>query len=309
MNAIKPIRFLWRFGRSMLCILPAGRRLIFSNAMLASRFGRGDAEYAWNVFSHHLTQLQAAGFQGACHVLEIGPGRNLGTALLWWTFLTTDNHCKPVRIVCWDVFENTKPDAIGFWPELAQSLLEKLPETLENGSAVSPIRCRLLEVAAGRSIPDISYRVELLANFESAMGSAGQTFDLVYSQAAIEHIWHIDEFWNAIGRLTTEHAWQSHRIDLADHGRRETNCIEMLEWSGLGYWLTMRFIPGAINRWRACHHLEKLSALGFNILTQKRSLVDCLPIPLHRISAEFRRLGEIELRTAAVDIVAVKREV
>jgi hypothetical protein len=305
-NTAKPIRFLWRCFRNMLCFTPAGRHLLFPSAMLAARFGRGDAEYAWNVFSHHLTQLQAAGFHDACQVLEIGPGRNLGTALLWWAFLTPDNESKPVRIVCWDVFENAKPDTIGFWPELAQGLLEKLPETLENVSPILLIRQRLLEVAAGRSIPGIVYRVEPLAAFETAMGSVGQTFDLVLSQAAIEHIWHIDEFWNAMGRLTAPDGWHSHRIDLADHGRRETNYIEMLEWSRLGYWLTMRFIPGAINRWRACHHLEKLSALDFKILIQKRSLADCLPIPLHRVSAAFRRLREIELRTTALDVVGIR---
>jgi hypothetical protein len=68
----------------------------------------------------------------------------------------------------------------------------------------------------------------------------------------------------------------------------------MLEWSALGYWLTMCFILRAINRWRACHHLEKLAELGFKIRRQQRSLADCLPIPLHRVS---RQLGEIELRT------------
>jgi hypothetical protein len=303
---VKLQRFLWRASRNMLCLTPPGRRLMFPSAVLASRFGRGDAEYAWNVFSHHLTQLQAAGFQSACNVLEIGPGRNLGTALLWWTFLTSDNESEPVRIVCWDVFENATPDAIGFWPELAQDLLEELPETFENGSAVFPIRHRLLEVAEGRSIPGIVYRVAPLAAFETAMGSVGITFDLVYSHAAIEHIWHIDEFWNAMGRLTAPHGWHSHRIDLADHGRRETNYIEMLEWSRLGYWLTMRFIPGAINRWRACHHLEKLSALDFKILIQKRSLADCLPIQSYCLSAAFRRLDEIELRTTALDVVGIR---
>lgn len=306
MNIVKPIRFLWRAFRNLLCLTPAGRRLLFPANTLALRFGRGDAEYAWSVFSHHLSQLHAAGFLGANRILEVGPGRNLGTALLWWAFLTSDRENKPVKIFCWDVFENAKPDANGFWPELAKGLLEKMPETLDAGTAGLAIGQRLLEVAEGRSIPDINYRVELLATFEAGMGSDGETFDLIYSHAAIEHIWHIDEFWNAMGRLTSPAGWHSHRIDLADHGRRETNYIEMLGWSDLGYWLTMRFIPGAINRWRACHHLEKLDELGFKILIQQRSLADRLPIPLQCVSATFRQLGEIELRTTALDVVGVR---
>lgn len=305
MNTIKPIRFLWRVSRNLLCVTDSGRRLLFPNDLLASRFGRSDAEYAWGVFSHHLSQLTAAGFRSADRLMEVGPGRNLGTALLWWCFLTSDNENKPVKIVCWDVFENAKPNIAGFWPALAKTLLASPAQSLEGGD-MSAIRERLLEVAEGRVFPKIAYRVEPLIELEKEMRSEGHTIGLVYSHAAIEHIWHIDEFWNVMGRLTSQDAWHSHRIDLADHGRRESNYIEMLEWSRLGYWLTMRFVPGAINRWRACRHLAKISDIGFKILFQQRSQSYCLPVPLHQLSPEFRQLGEIELRTTALDIVAIK---
>ena len=35
---------------------------------------------------------------------------------------------------------------------------------------------------------------------------------------------------------------------------------------------------------------------------------DQLPIPLYRVSAEFSQLGEAELRTIAVDVVAIKSQ-
>ena len=79
----------------------------------------------------------------------------------------------------------------------------------------------------------------------------------------------------------------------------------MLEWSRVGYWLTMRFIPGATNRWRACHHLDKLNSLGMHFLKVQRNKREQLPIPLSRISAEYRELGEEELRTTSLDVVAV----
>lgn len=107
--------------------------------------------------------------------------------------------------------------------------------------------------------------------------------------------------------LTEPGGWHSHRIDLADHGRRESNYIEMLQWSRLGYWLTMRFVPGAINRWRACHHLEKLVHEGFAIVSAERTAREALPVPLRSISMEFRNLEEIELRTTALDVVARKQ--
>lgn len=305
MTIRKPIRFLWRIARNFLCLMPAGRRVLFPSEALAARFGRGDADYAWSVFSRHLAQLDAAGFKGADRILEIGTGRNLGTALLWWSIISSRNENKPIEIVCWDTFKNAKPETDGFWAELAQALLAKSPEALR-GEDLSRIRQRLREVADGHVKPPIVYRVEPLAELEAAMTRAGHAFDLIYSQAAIEHIWDIDAFWDAMGRLTAPNGWQSHRIDLADHGRRETNYIEMLEWSRLGYWLAMRFIPGAINRWRACQHLEKMTTLGMQILLEQRTQRDHLPIPLGQVSPEFRHLGDAELRTTALDVVAIK---
>ena len=153
-------------------------------------------------------------------------------------------------------------------------------------------------------LPDIRYRVKLL----SELIAAGEANDvaLAYSQAAIECIWHVADFWRAIIGRTKAGGWHSHRIDLSDHGRRETNYIEMLEWSPLGYWLTMRFIPGAINRWRASVHLDFLVESGLNILSTNRETRDALPIPRTRIDRRFRSLDELDLRTTAVDVVAVK---
>ena len=115
-------------------------------------------------------------------------------------------------------------------------------------------------VRDGDSYPDIRYSVQPLAQFIESIGA--ERFDLIYNQAAIEHICDIEAFWTMIIGLTVIHGRHSHRIDLADHGRRETNYIEMLEWSQLAYWLMIRFVPGAINRWRALVHLLDDGAAG-----------------------------------------------
>ena len=80
----------------------------------------------------------------------------------------------------------------------------------------------------------------------------------------------------------------------------------MLEWSPIGYYLTMRFIPGAINRWRVSVHLDFLVENGLNILSTNRETRDTLPIPRTRIDRRFRSLDELDLRTTAVDLVALK---
>jgi hypothetical protein len=298
----KGVRFVWRAGRNLACALPGGANLLFPPEALASRFGRGDAKYALQVYRHHRNQLTQAGFKGAAAILEAGPGRNLGTALLWWSRAVAEERPNPV-VTLWDVHANAHPEIPGYWQTLAGSILEEL-ET-DHGDIVDlSQRLVLSEVASGQRTPNITYLVCALAHLRTAVPM--NSFDLIYSQASLEHVWKIGELWPLLARLTAVDGWHSHRIDLADHGRREINYIEMLEWSELGYWLTMRFIPGAINRWRACHHLAILSNLGIKILIQQRRLADSLPIPLQYVSSAFRRLDENELRTTALDVVAIR---
>lgn len=80
----------------------------------------------------------------------------------------------------------------------------------------------------------------------------------------------------------------------------------MLEWSRLGYWLTMRYVPGALNRWRAAHHLTMLESHGMKLLDVRWEMRDSLPIKISRVSGEFRTLGEEDLRTTAIDVVAMR---
>ena len=299
----KVTRFCWRAGRNLLCSAPWGRSLLFPAQSLASHFGRGDADYALGVFLHHHEQLTAAGFPGATRILEVGPGRNLGTSLLMWA-LNQSRTGKEVTVYLWDVFRNMVVDTDTL-AEAARVLLEspKLQVVVKAlpDNEIEPILAR---IAQGAIQPDIRYYVKTLPALMAA-GNA-KNLALVYSHAAIEHIWHIEEFWRAIIRLTRPGGWHSHRIDLADHGRRNTNYIEMLEWSSLGYWLTMRFVPGAINRWRASVHLDFLTGNGLRILSSKLETRDELPIPRARINKRFQFLSGLDLRTTAVDVVGIK---
>lgn len=299
----KAARFAWRAGRNLLCATPWGRNLLFPAHSLANRFGRGDADYALSVFMHHNNQLTTAGFQNATRILEVGPGRNLGTSMLMWA-LNNSRTGQPVTMFLWDVFPNmiVNKDSMA---EVAHALLES-PSLKEVTEALPEYRIDqcLGMIARGEIMPDIRYRVQPL----STLVASGEVknIELVYSQAAIEHIWHIEAFWRAVISLTKPGGWHSHRIDLADHGRRNTNYIEMLEWSSVSYWLTMRFIPGAINRWRASAHLDYLTQSGMNIFSVKRVTQDTLPILRRRINQTYISLDDVDLRTTAIDLVAVK---
>lgn len=301
-------RFLWRSSRNLLCVAPITRNMLFPQERLAACFGANDAEYAWSVFRRHFERLREAGFFSAEHVLEVGPGRNLGTSLLWWTYCSSRGDARAVHVECWDVFKNAAPDRPRYWSDLARELIESYPATFEALSAheADSMLAMLRDVAEDRRNPAIAYQVAPLAEFEASVAARNTGFDLVYSQAAVEHIWRIEEFWETAAHLTQPGGWHSHRIDLSDHGRRDTNYIEMLEWSGLSYWLTMRFVPGAINRWRAGQHQRKLESLRMQTIYAQRELRDRLPVALNSISAEFRNMGEAELKSTALDIVSRK---
>lgn len=283
-----------------MCAFPGGAKVLFPAERLANRFGRGDAEYAWQVYRHHAEQLSASGFQGASSILEIGPGRNLGTSLLWWCNAIGDGR-QDAAVTQWDVHPNAKPDGREFWRETAGELLSS--RNIGGGTAVMARRAlsALENVAAGRTMPQIMYRVCRMDRLEKVVQS--HRFDMVYSHAALEHICDIEEFWPLARRLAAANAWCSHRIDLADHGRRHDNYTEMLEWSPLAWWLSMRFVPGAINRWRASDHVAAAETSGIRIIGVRHEERDSLAGERCNLWRGFRNRDDVDLRTTAVDIV------
>ena len=292
----KPLRFFWRFTRNILCIAPWTRRLLFPPEELAARFGPSNATYAWSVFVRHHERLKQSGYDGACRILEVGPGQNIGTSLLWYA-IEKSKGSSP-HVVLWDVFPNART-GLEAWRECANGLLGSMPADMVLDEKTTAV---LHAVAGGHLVPDIDYQVcpcsRLLELYR------GRPFELIYSQASLEHAWAIQDTWDALRGVTAPGGWHSHRIDLADHGRRETNFIEMLEWPEWAYQLTTRFIPGGINRWRASRHIGYLRGMGFDIIKEERQIQPRLPIERKQLAEPFRSMDERDLRTTAVDITA-----
>lgn len=297
----KLARFVWRASRNLGCLVPGGKSLLFPADQLAARFGPDDLDYGVRVFEHHWSRLISCGFEGAHSILEVGPGRNLVTALLLWATLTGRTDQQSVTITLWDAFPNMRVDDATI-ADLARALLQRDEIDRLAQAEVSPtFKRNLQDVAAGGVRIEIAYSVAALADF---FASRTQRFDLVYSHAAIEHIWEIDRFWEAVIAATRPNGWHSHRIDLADHGRRSTNYIEMLEWSAHAYWLMLRFVPGATNRWRACHHLDFVQARTLEVLRAELTLRPHLPVRKGSLARPFRDLQEEDLKAVALDLTA-----
>jgi len=229
----KSLRFSWRFSRNILCFIPLTRRLLFPQQVLSARFGPSNATYAWSVFARHHERLTQSGYDGTRRILEVGPGQNIGTSLLWYA--REKGKGSSPHVVLWDVFPNAQ---IGSetWRECARSLIDSIPAAIGIDGKVIAI---LHAVAGGHLVPDIDYQVCPCSRLVELYHS--QPFDLIYSHASLEHAWDIQETWDALHGVTAQGGYHSHRIDLADHGRRETNYIEMLEWPEWAYQLTMRF--------------------------------------------------------------------
>jgi SAM-dependent methyltransferase len=276
------LRFVRRVATNIAAATPRLRSYVFPEQERAARFGRGDASYGLAVFCEHAARLPAS--FAPTRILEVGPGRNPFTGLLWAAAFGAE-------VVLWDVHRNM---VLPRWRDAAQDLLEDAAMSSVPNAAW--VKVGLERVAGGASVPRIDYVV----GPQGRLGSLRPRFDYIYSHAALEHVWRIAALWRALSRLTVDDGLHTHRIDLADHGRRETNYLEMCEWSDTAWWLSQRFTPGALNRWRASDHRRAAAAAGFDVRSEDRDVRPTLPVPAGDLARRFRGKPEEDLRTTCV---------
>ena len=292
------LRVAWRAMRNAGAATPGVRGLLFRDQALAKGFGRSDAEYSWSVFRQHFSRIQplflAHGWPK--RILEVGPGANAGTALLFWA--ADQPHA---RVTLWDGYRCLDWSQLR-WSEVAAGLLAQEPEAGDEIGAA--IVSRLHAVRQGSVLPQTEYRLGRmqLAQIESS------SFDLVYSHAALEHVWEMDDVYRELHRLTALDGFHCHRVDLADHGRRHDDYLEMCRYSDAVWWITQRFLPGALNRWRASDHVAALERLGMTTIRLERDVRGELPAERRPLAARFRHKPEEDLRTTGLWIVAAKRQ-
>lgn len=287
-------RFLWRAANNLLAAIPLIRRLRFPAVTLARSFGSDDASYSWRVFERHAKRLRELDFPfDARRILEVGPGQNIGGPVLWWAVCGGEG----VHVTLWDAFPNMAPDK-----ESIRATAGALLETADGRDGAWPELCaRLRSVVAGEIDPEIDYVVCDLAGF-TARGEA--PYDLLLSHSALEHVWSPEPTVRMLAEHTSDRGWHSMQIDLMDHGSRETNYLEMLEWSDFAYWLTMRFAPGGLNRWRAQEFIDLYEALGLETVASDRRVQDALPTRREHLGRRFRAMTEAELLTSELFLIS-----
>jgi len=139
-------------------------------------------------------------------VLEVGPGDNLGVALLFASHGAR-------RVVCLDRFH----------PEVDQprnrQIYEALLRTLDPTARARAEAC----LSADRRLPGgvIEYRSGI--GIEDALRyiPAGGV-DLIVSRAVMQHVADVNAAWNSMDRLLSAHGMMLHKIDFRSHGYYES---------------------------------------------------------------------------------------
>jgi SAM-dependent methyltransferase len=285
---LRSMRLLNRILRNALALTPA-RGVIWPPTALATHFGPNDTFYGAGVFADQIGYASANGRDlKPTAVLEIGPGRNPYTGLLW-------NAVSGATVTLWDVFPNMDLGADA-WPRLANELLEDAKAFDRLSPDCKPLaREGLLAIAEGRREADVRYVVGAIAGLDDP----NARFDLIYSHSALEHVWNVLRLWADLLTLTKPGGLHVHQIDLSDHGRSE-NFLEMCEYSELEWWLSQRFTPGALNRWRMSDYVTAVETIGFDICAITPLRRKALPTPRARLAKRFRSLPEEDLLTNAM---------
>ena len=287
---IKAARGVKRFCMNMISTTTVGRRLVLPPVQLAKDFGPADAGYSWRLFCRQFDRLREVNYEPeARRILDVGPGRNIGSSLLWWAA----SGGGAVSVVLWDTYANMVVDADAL--RVSAVALIDSPERKENES----MHALLKDVAEGRVCPDVQY---VVSGPEAFADQNLEPFDLILSHSCFEHIWDPVPTLSILAHQTATEGWQFVQIDLMDHWSRQTNYLEMLEWSDSVYWLTMRFI-GGLNRWRAQQFVDFYESLRLNIIAQDRRSADRLPIPRKRMAKRFRALSDQELLTTELVLI------
>jgi SAM-dependent methyltransferase len=179
-----------------------GLRSHLSGATHLTHSVEAGAEYVTRVFDDYLavSGMGADDLAGQ-RILEIGPGDNLGVALLFAAHGAADVTCldrfAPVR-------DEDKNRAI------YQALLADL----------APVpRARAREVLGSGGVPRLPVRVRRdLAIEDAASTLPAASYDCIVSRAVLEHVFDPSAAWASMDALAAPGALLLHKIDFRNHG-------------------------------------------------------------------------------------------
>ena len=287
--------------------------------------GTGSARYCYSVWLRHFVSSHRAGLLDRVETLgEFGPGDSIGAGLAAllsgiprYYALDTKAHANSDANL--EVFEELVdlfskrtpiPDAVEFpWihPVLenygfpADLLTEDVLRDALAPQRLEAIRKILREAGDGPAQGEV--QIHYIAPWDDASLLAGESIDMIISQAVMEHVNEVPAAYATMSRLLRRGGCMSHVIDYKSHGHT-------YRWNG--HWAvsasTWKLVRGArsylINRWPHSAHIAEIKKNQFRIAAVHEYRDE--PLARNMLAREFRNLPDSDLSTAGAFIQAVK---
>lgn len=277
------------------------------------------ARYCYSVWLRHLRTLSTAGVAiNFGRVAELGPGDSIGIGLA--AMLAGASHLESLDVVRYAaaprnkavlvelvrLFEDREsiPNAVEF-PQLYPRLRSyEFPEDLLPDPLLASTLHKDRVARIGQALDGLSSDVSVVYRvpWNGAAIDADQSLDLVYSQAALEHVEDLGATHAALAARLRPGGMACHVIDFRSH------CITTgwdghLQYSPRLWRLVKGRRPYLLNRAAPLKHLQALEAAGFTILVEDRVLHEPT-VPIGNLPKSFQQWSTDDRRTATMTVVA-----
>jgi SAM-dependent methyltransferase len=277
---------LWRtkiFAKLILSRLPISYRL-WSKMGLFRHGTMDDYSYAWTVLKKHSSVLKN---NRAWRGLELGPGDGLLSAFLAPAVGSTGLTLVDAGDFAhkdWNLYKKQITQFLSVYPSLDVADFSKV---------------RDIDVILKSS--GSSYHTEGLMSLRLQKKNS---FDLIYSQAVLEHI-RLHEFketMNECYQLLKPNGVMSHVVDFKDHlgGRLNNMRFPSALWEKAWFAQNSGFYT---NRIRLKEMISICENIGFNVEVRDAQYWDLLPINRSKLAVEFKNFSNEELLVSGAHLV------
>lgn len=267
-----------------------------------------DISYNAGVCRHHIGAVQRLGAPGPLGqtMVEIGPGGNLGNALI---LIASGAR----RVYCVDNYRHVdfQSRLTRFYRELVDAILAQPDRLLLTDPALwdAERAAAALNAAVTFSHDAVTFnpdRIVYLAPCDAqTIPLPDRSVDVLFSHAVLEHVKHPAAVCRELRRVLKPGAYFSHVIDLRDHF--DPHGLAMLRYPAWLWHLMSSNSHGHVNRWRAAHFEQFFRDAGLTLLEAQATatLGDVGRIP-RALSKEFSDLSVNQLRILGLSVVGIR---
>lgn len=215
-----------------------------------------------SLFLEHI-ESENEGIHGKT-VLELGPGDNLGLAIMLLL-------SGAKRVVCLDKFYPERNN--DYQVKIYNAMREKLDQEKTN----------LFDDIVKLDNDEIIFNEEKLqyisgVGIEEAVGKFDEkSFNIIISSAVMEHVYDPDAAFHAMDKLLADNGCMIHGIDFRDHGMFSSVGMNPLTFLTISdpIWKLMTYHSGKPNRKLVDYYRNKMLELGYDSRILIRRLVGC----------------------------------